>query len=424
MKFQPAKGMRDFIPEDAEKLQYILQIFKSVVEKYGFRPLETPAVESFELLSAKGGIGEAVKDEIYYFRDKGGREVGLRFDMTMPLARVASDKSLIKPFKRYAIGKVWRYDNPQKMRYREFTQADIDVVGSKSVLADAEIIAAACEFLDKLGFTDYFVRFNSRSLMQKIFEQFLEKERIPEAFRLIDKLDKIGMTDLKAELAKAALPILEITEILKVSGGIEEVYEFVERRYGLKDELKEINDFLQYAKSFGVDNKIRFDASLIRGLDYYTGLVYEVFLGADVSCGGGGRYDKLISVVGGEDVPATGISFGIDRIFEIMREKKMFPESLGGKKTFVANVDESTRKDAIKICKILRKAGIVCEIDLMGRNLSKQLEYADFAGFSYAIIVGKDEAAQEKVKLKNLKDRSEKMLSIDEAKKVLLGEGS
>jgi histidyl-tRNA synthetase len=419
MRFQPAKGMRDFLPEDAEKLQYILQTFRNVAERFGFRPMETPAVESFELLSAKGGLGEAVKNEIYYFKDKGDREIGLRFDMTMPLARIASDKSIQKPFKRYAIGKVWRYDNPQKLRYREFFQADIDIVGSKSGLADAEIVAATCEFLSDLGFTDYYIRFNSRKLIQKIFEQFLEKERIPEAFRIIDKLDKIGLTNLKAELAKASLPILEITEIAKLSGDLKEMSGFVQTRYGCREELEEIYEFLEYAKTLGIEDKLKLDLSLVRGLDYYTGLIYEVFLGENVSFGAGGRYDNLISAMGGDGTPATGISMGIDRLFDIMKEKKMLPEKIG-RKVFVASVDDSVREDVIKTCQLLRKAGIRCEFDLMGRNLSKQMEYASAASFDYAIIIGKTEIAQGNVKMKNMKDKSEKAMTVDEARKILL----
>ena len=169
MKFQPPKGTRDLLPEDASKLQKIIEVCRNVFEKYGFQPLITPAFENFEMLAAKGGLGEAVKDEIYYFKDKSDRELGLRFDLTMPLARVSSSASLQKPFKRYAIDKVWRYDNPGSLRYREFWQADVDVVGSKSLLADVECLTAICEVLDSLEFKDYKIRVNSRKLLQNEF---------------------------------------------------------------------------------------------------------------------------------------------------------------------------------------------------------------------------------------------------------------
>ncbi|MEM5806108.1 MAG: ATP phosphoribosyltransferase regulatory subunit, partial [Candidatus Aenigmatarchaeota archaeon] len=176
MKFQPPKGTRDLLPGDARKLQQIIDVCRDVFEKYGFEPLITPAFESFELLSAKGGLGEAVKDEIYYFKDKSNRELGLRFDLTMPLARVVSSISLSKPFKRYQIEKVWRYDNPAFLRFREFWQADIDVVGSSSLLADVECVVVTCEILDRLGFENYYIRVNNRKLLQEEFEKFLKTE--------------------------------------------------------------------------------------------------------------------------------------------------------------------------------------------------------------------------------------------------------
>jgi histidyl-tRNA synthetase len=205
MKFQPPKGMRDFLPEEAVKFNWLIEVVKSTFEKYGFEPLFSPAVENFELLSAKGGLGEAVKNEIYYFKDKSERELGLRFDLTMPLARIASSNpQLPKPFKRYQIERVWRYDNPQAMRYREFWQADIDTVGSYYLVADAECLACVCEILDKLGFKDYLIRVNSRRLIEKLLEKNIGKEKIQDGLRILDKLDKKGIEWVKIELSKIA----------------------------------------------------------------------------------------------------------------------------------------------------------------------------------------------------------------------------
>ncbi|MEM5807568.1 MAG: histidine--tRNA ligase [Candidatus Aenigmatarchaeota archaeon] len=403
MKFQPPKGTRDLLPGDARKLQQIIDVCRDVFEKYGFEPLITPAFESFELLSAKGGLGEAVKDEIYYFKDKSNRELGLRFDLTMPLARVVSSISLSKPFKRYQIEKVWRYDNPAFLRFREFWQADIDVVGSSSLLADVECVVVTCEILDRLGFENYYIRVNNRKLLQEEFEKFLKTEEMLEVFRTIDKLEKIGLEGVEAELKQKKIDSKKILEILKISS--------------LKDASdnegkNELEKFLNLAKTFGIEKRLKFDISLVRGLEYYTSIVFEINLGTKVSCGGGGRYDNLIKMIGGQDIPATGISLGLDRILEVMKENKMFKEEKSGTKVFVANVNSSVIDNAIKIVQELRKNRISAQMDLMERNFSKQLEYASNLDIPYVIIIGPEEIKRNKFKLKNMKTGEQRELTL------------
>jgi histidyl-tRNA synthetase len=419
MKFQPPKGTRDFLPEDAIKLQKIVESVKSVFEKYGFEPATTPAFESFGLLSAKGGLGEAVKDEIYYFKDKSNRELGLRFDLTMGLVRmVASNPQLPKPFKRYAIGNVWRYDNPQKLRFREFAQADIDIIGSKSLLADAECLACVCECLDKLGFKDYYIRVNNRKILQKIFEKFVKKEKITEAFRIIDKMDKIGLENVKKELEKKEIDA-KILELIKISGSNDEVIKKIEKEFGDSEGLNELKELLRWSETFGIKNRLKIDLSLVRGLDYYTGVVFEVFLGIKLGCGGGGRYDNLIETVGGQKTCATGISLGLDRIFGVMKERKMLDAQKTVSKVFVANVDEKARSDSIKIAQRLRNVGISCQTDLMDRSLTKQLEFANRLGIPYVIVVGDEEIRKNRFKLKDMEKRTEEELPIEEIIKIV-----
>lgn len=405
MKFQPPKGTRDLLPEDASKLQKIIEVCRIVFEKYGFQQLITPAFESFELLSAKGGLGEAVKDEIYYFKDKSDRELGLRFDLTMPLARVVSSTSLPKPFKRYAIDKVWRYDNPASLRFREFWQADIDVVGSNSFISDVECLAAVCEILDKLGFKDYKIRVNSRKLLQNEFERIVDKEKTVEVFRSIDKLDKIGFEGVETELKNKGFDPANILKILKLN----ELNKIPDN-----DGKKNLEELFALAKNLGIDKKLQFDISLVRGLEYYTSVVFEVGLGAKVSCGGGGRYDNLIKTVGGQDLPATGISLGLDRILEVMKENKMFKEEKDNTKIFVANVDNSVINDVIRIVKQLRENNINSQMDLMERNFGKQLEYASNAQIPYVLIIGKEELKKKKFKLKDMKTGKQKDISLKE----------
>ncbi len=421
MKFQTPKGTRDFMPEEAAKLQKVLDIVRSVFEKYGFAPIFTPMFEDFGLLSAKGGLGEAVKNEIYYFKDKADRELGLRFDLTMPLVRViASNPQIPKPFKRYAISRVWRYDQPQAMRYREFWQADVDVVGSSSIIADVECIAATCESLERLGFQDFFIRINNRKIVQSIFEKSIGMNNIREAFRSIDKLGKIGDDGVKAELEEKAIDSKTITKImkfLKISGSNNSIIIKLGKKYGQVDGLTELEDLLKFAKKFGMAKRLKIDLSLVRGLDYYTGCVFEVELGGGVSCGGGGRYDNLVKDIGGPDIAATGISMGISRIFEVMKNNKMF-ESLPSNTTrvFIANVDKKLLPEAIKVSKRLRNKakGVLCQTDLMDRNLTKQLEYADSLGVDYVIIVGQKELKEGKYVLKDMKMKLEDRLKIGE----------
>jgi len=410
MKFQTPKGTRDFLPEEAINFFKLIEIVRKVFEEYGFDPIITPAFEKFELLAAKGGLGEAVKDEIYYFKDKSDRELGLRFDMTMPLARVASsNQQLPKPFKRYVIDKVWRYDNPQAMRWREFWQADIDVVGSSSVLADVECLAAVCKIFSELGFKDYFIRISSRKLLENLLEKFVPKNKIVEVFRILDKQDKIGIEGVKKELETVGVDGKEIIKII-----VDKTADISSFEGG-----KEIKELFDYAKAYGIDSKLKLDLSLVRGLEYYTDVVFEVYAGAKVSCGGGGRYDNLIEVVGGMKMPATGISLGLDRIFEILKEQKLFEMKKTGAKIFVANVDEKMRIKSIEIAQELRKGGINCQTDLMGRNLTKQLEYADSLGIPFVVIVGEKEIKKKKFKLKDMRKKTEKEMDIQNILKML-----
>jgi histidyl-tRNA synthetase len=397
MKFQTPKGTRDLMPEDAARMNYVRSVVSQVFESFGFSPLYTPAFESFELLGAKGGLGEAVKDEIYYFKDKSERELGLRFDQTMPLARVVSSNPQIpKPFKRYAVGTVWRYDNPQAMRWREFWQADVDIVGSRSVVADAEVVAAACTCLEKLGFKDYSIRVNNRKFLDARIGRSVDKEKMPQVFRILDKLDKIGEDGVRAELKKIGCDKKEVLSIIS-------------DKSCAKDD-REIVQLKKYIRSFGFDKRLQVDASLVRGLEYYTGLVFEVSLGKNASCGGGGRYDDLIGKMGGQAAAAVGISLGLDRIVEVMKDGKMgYPKR---RIVFMANVDESVRSAAIKLAQELRMAGIDCATNVTDRPIAKQFDSAESMGARYVVIVGKDEVRSKKFKLRDMetKKQSDKTL--------------
>lgn len=414
--FQPAKGTRDIPPEEMRRLLFVFDTCRKVFEKYGFAPLETPAFENFELLAAKGG--EGVKDEIYFFKDKGGRDLGLRFDMTVGLARfIANNPNMQKPFKRYAFGKVWRYDNPQAMRWREFYQIDIDTIGSPQVEADAECLACFCDCLDALGIKDYYIRVNNRNLLKAFLASkgILEKN-LDEWFRIIDKLDKIGKDGVEKELMEKGFDKKIVKSVL-------DNLEKVSDNYGKLKNLegyREISRLMELAESYDISEKIKFDISLVRGLEYYTGLVFEIGIrDVKVSLGGGGRYDRMIKSFGGPDLPATGISFGLSRLIQYMEEKKLFSIPKSVVKVFIANVDENSKNYATEVAQKLRKNGITSETDLMGKRLGKQLEYASSAGIPFVAIIGEDEIRQKSVKLRNMKTGKEEMVRTEKISGVL-----
>lgn len=414
--FQPAKGTRDIPPEEMRKLLFVFDKCRKVFEKYGFVPLETPAFENFELLAAKGG--EGVKDEIYYFKDKGGRGLGLRFDLTVGLARfIANNPNIVKPLKRYAFGKVWRYDNPQAMRWREFYQLDIDTIGSPQVEADIECIACFCECLDALGIKGYYIRVNNRNLLKA----FLTEKGVPEKslddwFRTIDKLDKIGKEGVEKELMEKGFDKKVVKDVLN---NLEKVSENPDKLKDLEG-YKELALLTEFAKPYGISGKLKFDISLVRGLEYYTGLVFEIGIkDVKVSLGGGGRYDRMIKAFGGPNLPATGISFGLSRLIQYMEEKNLFNLPKNIVKVFVANVDESSKKYATEVAQKLRSAGIAAEIDLLGKKLGKQMEYAAAAGTPFVAIVGESEIKQNSVKLRDMKTGKEEMIKVEKLSELL-----
>ncbi len=414
-EFQPAKGTRDIAPEEMRKLLFVFDACRKVFEKYGFAPLETPAFENFELLAAKGG--EGVKDEIYFFRDKGGRDLGLRFDLTVGLARfVANNPNMQKPFKRYAFGKVWRYDNPQAMRWREFYQLDIDTIGSPQVEADVECLACFCECLDKLGIKNYYIRVNNRNLLKTfLISKGAQEKNLDDWFRIIDKLDKIGKEGVEKELAEKGFD-------KKIAKDVVSNLEKVSEEFGKLKNMEgydEIIRMMELSKIYNISNKLKFDISLVRGLEYYTGLVFEVATrDLKLSLGGGGRYDRMIKSFGGPDLPATGISFGLSRLIQYMDEKNLFVLP-AAKKVFVANVDETSKSYAIGVAQKMRSAGIAVETDSMGKKLGKQLEYASAAGIPFVAIAGESEIKLKSVKLRNMKTGKEEMVKIEKLPEMM-----
>jgi len=424
------RGTRDFMPNEMIRRRFVMEKIRRVFENYGFDEIETPAFEQWDVLAAK--CGEEIREQIYKFEDRGGRLLGLRFDLTVPLARlVASNPTIPKPFKRYCISRVWRYEEPQSGRFREFWQADADVIGSDKMDADVEVLGVAADCLKALGFTDFTFRLSNR----KILDGFVKIASIPESktldvFRAFDKLDKIGLSGVRKELSRRGLS-QESSEVLLASISLKGVGEIPEEARkllsGIKvaDEgLNELDEILEKTADYAITGKFIVDFSLVRGLDYYTGPIYEIVVRAEKNVGsvaGGGRYDNLIALYGGGPSPATGISLGIERIVEIMEDEGMFNQPKTLVKLFVSTVDESVQKDALAIAKRSREAGISTEVDLMGRRLTKQLEHADSKGIPYVLVVGPEEVQRGKFRLKLMEAREEREVTVDELIQMLSG---
>jgi histidyl-tRNA synthetase len=420
------KGTRDFLPQQMVRRNYVINIIKAIFEKYGFEPLETPTIEMWETLSGK--YGEEGDRLTYRFTDRGDREVGLRYDLTVPLARVvAMYPELPKPFKRYQIQPVWRADKPQKGRFREFYQCDIDTIGSSSLLADAELLAVTSEVLNRLNFQKFTIRLNSRKVLSGIVEAAgVDTSRAIEIYRVIDKLDKIGFDGVSAlleELQLGADAVQKILSVLRVEGDNDERIESVAKilqnsPIGLQgiDEIRQITTFLNL---FSIpENDYLFDPCLARGLDYYTGPIFETVMEEPKigSITGGGRYDNLIGMFGGQEQPATGSSIGLERIITVMEELNMFPEWLtSATQVLVTVFDESTLPYSVKIALKLREAGINTDLYAGTSKLRGQFGYANDKGIPFVIIAGPDEFEKSEINIKNMRTGEQVTILLEEA---------
>lgn len=407
------KGTRDFLPEQMIKRNYVVTIIKEVFEKFGFDPLETPALELWETLSGK--YGEEGDRLTYRFIDRGKREVGLRYDLTVPLSRViAMYPEIPMPFKRYQVQPVWRADKPQKGRFREFYQCDIDIIGSSSMLADAEIIAAFHRVLTRLNFQKFTIRINSRKILSGIAEiSGTNPEKEAEVARAIDKFDKIGINGVREELINRGIKPDGADKILQVlnidgsnSGRLEKLSNLLQASQPGQDGIKEMKDLLSYLRMLEVpEDQILFDLYLARGLDYYTGPIYETRVDEPKigSITGGGRYDNLIGLFSGKNLPATGSSIGLERIVTVMDELEMFPKNLKTSvQVLVTIFDSTTLQYSIKIANLLRDRNINCDLYSGNSKLRGQFGLANDRNIPITVVAGPDEMEKNTVNVKNM----------------------
>lgn len=422
--FQTPRGTRDFLPPEMLKRNWVMDQIRTVFQNYGYGPMGTPAFESWDMLKKKSG--EDTVNQIYYFKDKSDRELGLRFEWTASLARVvATHRELPKPFKRYAIGPVWRYERPSEMRWREFWQMDVDVVGVADPIADTEVLAVAVDSLRAIGFKGFTIRLNDRRLLEALVEvSGLPRERYPEAFRAVDKRGKIGDEGVLEELDKigasreSSQRLLDLTSIKGApSEVISKAKELVEEIKKGLDACEALSSIVEYTKGYGIDGDIVVDLGLARGLDYYTGPVFEVYAEGfenEGSIAGGGRYDELIEIFGGEPTPMTGVSLGLDRLVALLERIGVFEGINLAPRVYVVSASESVRPKAIEVAQQLRRAGVSTDMDLLSRGMRKQLDNANTKGVSKVVIVGERELAEGCVAVRDMSTAEQKKVKLEE----------
>ncbi len=447
------KGTRDFGPEEVAKRNYIIGTIRKVYELYGYQPLETPVMENLATLMGKYGeegdkllfkvlnSGDFLKDaDAQLLAEKNSNKVlsavsekGLRYDLTVPFARyvVMHQNEITFPFKRYQIQPVWRADRPQKGRYREFYQCDADVIGSNSLLLDAEMVMMIADVFSRLGLR-VTIRLNNRKILDGLNEYIGETEKNVALITAIDKLDKIGKEGVQQELREKGFTEAQIAKtenILSLSGNATEKIAALEKLFTGEKGKKGISEIQElFAKIAHVGSahiQIAFDLTLARGLSYYTGTIYEV-VSNDVQMGsilGGGRYDDLTGIFGLPNMSGVGISFGLDRIYDVLTELNRFPESATQHtQVLFITFDAEAEAVALRYAGTLRDADIRCEIypDVQAKT-AKKFKYADDKKIPYCAIIGSNEIAEQKVMLKNMQSGEQQLLSTDEVIDLITG---
>lgn len=422
MIIKQLKGIKEYFPEKQIIREKIIDILKEKFKTYGFKPIETSILDYYEIAASKYAGSEIIK-EIYKLKDRGNRKLCLRYELTFKLAKLfALNPAIRLPFKRYEIGKVFRDGPVKKSRLREFTQCDIDIIGIKSLVADAEIIALAFDIFKELEI-DVFLYINSINILYGIFDYCkIDKKKFDEAALSIDKIEKLGKKYVINELIKKNIKkenikkIFEIFDNLKNKNNKEKI-DYLKNLNNeiLKKGLKEIEDVLNFLSLFKLQNEnIIFNPSLARGLSYYTGLIWEFYTKdkkIKSSIAAGGRWDNLISkfLNTNKEYPATGMSFGLDVISEILEEKMIFKQHIPE----ILIIPINTLEKCLEISTLLRKNKISCEI-AYEKNLKKALDYANKEKIKYCLIIGEKEIKEEKLRLKNMENGEEKLLTIKE----------
>jgi len=425
MIIQNVKGGYDFLPKEQRIRNYINDILKETFERFGYQPIETPILCYFDMLAGKYDENNDILNEIYKLKDQGNRELGLRYDLTVPFAKfIALNKNEIKlPFKRYEINKVFR-DGPVKVgRDREFTQCDVDVVGLSGEMIDAELISLYVDAFNKLQIPIN-IKYNSRKLMSGlIIEAGIKEDLISPTITIIDKIDKLTEFELSTEFTNIGLTNEEITKLLEYFKlDLKELTRRfkVTNNLNLKEGIQELNNLTNYLKKLKISKYTTFTPSLARGQDYYTGNVFEVYETTGKltgAIGGGGRYDKMITefIDDGNIYPAIGISFGLTSIFALLKDR----EDLNKESNIdIYIIPMNTKVESLKLANELRSLGYKIDIEMEDKKLKKSLDYCNKEQIPYVIILGEDEITNKEFKIKNMFTREEKVIKMNNIAKI------
>jgi len=420
-EFKTVRGMRDFLPEEANTMKYIEAKAREVAQLYGFREIITPIVESLDLLAAKSG--EEIRSRMFIFKDLGGRDVVLRPEFTASVARLVATilRNEPKPFRLFSMGSVYRYDEPQKGRYREFWQSNFELMGSNRPEADAEILTLTDSLMRAVGLTGYAFKIGHVGVLKAIFNQEKLDDKIQNS--VMQLMDKKMHDDALKTLEENRAPrkcLTTVRELVEIKGSklleiTDKVKECVKDYAKAVEAAENLTEILRLVSDAGGKIDMNVDAGFARGLEYYTGMIFEVYVPQlDIALGGGGRYDRLIELFGGEPTPAVGVAHGLDRIMLAMQGQKTKLKTGEEKTVLVIPIKEELKGEALKIAKMLRDAGVPTEVEIMGRKMAKALEDANRKEMDYAIIVGEQELKEGAVALRSLAKREQKTVKIAE----------
>ena len=419
------KGFRDYLPQAAIVRERLIDVARRVYRSYGFSPIDTPALEYLEILTGKGG--DESDKQIYKFLDHGDRWVGLRFDLTVPLARFAAQHAadLGLPFKRYHIATVWRGENTQRGRYREFMQCDFDTIGTRAVAADAETVLVIHDLFRAIGFEDFRIHLNNRMVLTGLLERLGLAERASEILRALDKWSKIGADAVAAEMRESAgvsdSQAADVVRLASLSGTSDEILRqldpLVAGSTTGQEGVARLAEVLSAARSAGVaETRIKLDLSIARGLDYYTGTIFETYLNALPQIGSvcsGGRYDNLAGLFTQQELPGIGGSLGLDRLLAAMEELGMLEKVATPAPVFIPYFDRQRLGDYLRLATAIRSAGIGVEVFPEPRKLGQQLKYADRRGFRVAIVAGSAEFESGTCQVKDLATATQRSVPLE-----------
>jgi len=422
--FAPPRGMRDIEPEEMARRNWMYRKIYDVMRLYGFQMVEPTPIENLATLEAKAGPD--IKNEIYWFEDKAGRRLGLRFDLTVGMTRMVANRlELPEPIKFCSIAGMWRYDEPQFARYRNFHQWDAEIYGSESQEADAEVISLGIDILESLGLKEYEVRISDRKLTEGFLKEkgLGEKGKIEETIRVMDKIGKMPREDLRLEFKRIGMDDVLIDEVMDfagLKGRPEKILQQIPTVKGREGEegFKELLNLTEALEAFKKVDRCIIDLSIVRGIGYYDGIVFEAYDRGGEDIGAifaGGRYDGLCRIYGKRDMPATGVAGGVERLIISMERNGLFPKLSFNPEVFVAAVNEKVRGACIDVTMQLRSRGVPAIFDLKGRTLKKQLEYVDSTGIPYVLIIGPREFERGRVRLRDMAERREDELGLEEA---------